>query len=703
MPSTSSIEKLLQPGSIAIVGASPRTRMGRAVIQNARRIGFKGAIYPVNPNYEEIEELACYKSLGALPQTPDCVVILVPADRVLPVLEEAGALGVKAAVVVANGFGDSRASEGAVRHSRLLAIAAQYDMAIAGPNCLGLTSFVYSVANTYTDLPPGARPGGISIISQSGGLLNAAASYVNERGGGLNYLISGGNHAVVGLHDYIEFLGDDPATRVIACIMEGVTDGQKFRQAIERVSPKKPIVILKLGRSDAGKRATFAHTGTLAGQDAAFAALFRQNGVAQAASIDDLMETSMLMASAKAPTGGRCVMLTISGGTTGLIADIGEAAGLRFPALSPETDKSLREIFKIPHALNNPIDTTGWPQLSDEGNLDRALDALLADDEVDLVAISFRLTPTDRDRKLIATLARRSNEAAKPMLFSSTVSYTAQPFRAFAPELADYPILEDLENGQRAISRLIAYGKFRNSRQTARSTSATPVTISHAAGRHSLTEFESKQLLAQHGLSVTREALATDSGMAARLAEDIGYPVALKIQSPDIPHKSEAGGVKLNIMSAEQAKAAFDEIIANARRAQPGAALDGVLVQQMVPKGLEVILGMNHDEQLGPCIIVGLGGIFVEVLKDVSLRFPPVNRSEAVDMLGELRGKALLEEFRGSPARDVDALAEMIVRFSEMVAATNGQFQAIDINPVIVGPAGQGAVIADALMIPRKA
>ncbi len=675
--------------------------MGRSVIQNAKKIGFTGAIWPVNPNYEEIEGLVCYKTLRALPEPPDCVIVLVPADGVLIVLEEAAAIGVKAAVIVANGFGDSHSSEGSLRNNRLLALATQHDMAIAGPNCLGYTSFVYRVASTYTDLPPEARAGGISIISQSGGLLNAAASYVSERSGGLNYLISGGNHAVVSLADYIEFLGDDPATRVVACIMEGVTDGQAFRRAVERVSRLKPIVILKLGRSDAGKRATFAHTGTLAGQDDAFAAMFRQNGVAQAASIDDLMETAMLMALAKPPKGDRCVMVTISGGTTGLIADLGEAAGLRFPTLSPSTDNALRDIFKIKASLNNPIDTTGWPQLSDEGNLDRALDTLLADPDVDVIAISFRLTPTDRDRKLLGTLARRAKDAGKPILFVSTVSYTAQPFRLSAPELVEYPILEDLENGQRAISRLIAYGKFRNRSIPLRH--GPPATMTPAvkiSDKHSLTEFESKKVLAQFGISVTREELATDSIMAARLADEVGYPVALKVQSPDIPHKSESGGVRLNVSSAEEAKAAFDEIMSNVRRVQPEAGIDGILVQQMIPRGLEVILGMNHDEQLGPYFIVGLGGIFVEVLKDVSLRFPVVEKSEAFDMLSELRGNALFNGFRGAPPCDVDALAEMIVRFSQMVAETAGQFEAIDINPVIVGPAGSGAVVADALIVP---
>ena len=483
-----------------------------AVLKNAKLIGLQGAIMPVNPKYGEIAGFACHRSLSELPAIPDCAIVLVPAEAVLPVIEEAGSLGIRSAIVVANGFSDARSDEGRIRQEHLIAIANRFDMAIAGPNCLGLSSVVYRLANTYTDLPEGVRPGGVSIISQSGGLMNAAAAYVNDRGGGLNYLISGGNHAVVDIPDYIEYLADDPHTSVIACIMEGAGNGRKFRDAIERASPKKPILVLKLGRSESGKRATLAHTGTLAGSDDAYATLFRQNGVAQAVSIDDLMESAMLLGAAKPPRGDRAVMFTISGGTTGLIADIGEAAGLHFPPLSATTNDRLRDVFGVEKPLNNPIDTTGWPQLSNKGNLDRALDAMLEDDDIDLIAMVFRLTPTERDRTLLGTLARRAAAADKPVLFASTVSYTAQPFRLTAPELADFPIAEDLERAQRAISRLIAYGQYRQRVKPRHESAPTPAQRrGEAIARATMTEFESKAVLREYGLPVTREALARDA------------------------------------------------------------------------------------------------------------------------------------------------------------------------------------------------
>ena len=703
MPSAASINRLMRPTSIAIVGASPRARMGVAIIRNARTIGLKGAVLPVNPNYREIDGLPCYPSLRQLPEIPDCVIVIVPANAVLPVIAEAGALGMRAAIVVANGFADARSEEGRERQKNLIALAKAHDMAIAGPNCLGLSSFVYRFANTYTDLPENGRPGGVSIISQSGGLLNAAAYYAADRGGGLNYLISGGNHAVMDIPDYIDFLAHDPQTKVIACIMEGVANGRRFRAAIERASPKKPIVILKLGRSETGQRATLAHTGTLAGRDDAYKALFRQNGVAQAASIDDLMETAMVMAAAKRPHGDGVVMLTISGGTTGLMADLGEAAGLRFPLLSDTTNERLRDVFGGAGKFNNPIDTAGWPQLSDEGNLDRALDALLDDDSIDLVSVVFRLTTTARDKRLLGDLARRAAQSAKPIVFASTVSYTVQPFRLAAPELAEFPIAEDLENAQRAVGRLIEYGLYRHKRGVKRRPPPQRQRQALAAAlytRATLTEFEIMAILAEFDLPVTRGALATSRDEAAQNATAIGFPVALKIQSPDVPHKTDAGGVVLNVQSPAAAREAFDRILANVGKRHPAAVIDGVLVQEMISPGVEFILGMTSDSQLGPLVVCGLGGVMVELLKDVAVRFPPFDATVAREMLGELRGAPLLSGYRGAPPCDVDALVAALVKFGDMAAQTDGRFAAIDINPLIVGARGAGVRIADAVIIP---
>ncbi len=690
----------MQPRSIAVVGASAKARIGMAMLTNNDAIGFDGPLYPVNPNNDELAGRKCYPSLSAIPEPPDCAVIVVPARVVLSVVEEAGKAGVSSAIIVAQGFGEAGTDEGHARQAQLRELADRYGMAVAGPNCLGLGSFHYRFANSYSDLP-NSGPGGISIMSQSGGLLNAAAAYAADRSAGLNYMISFGNQAVVEAADYMDYLAEDDATTVIACIMEGAPDGRRFRDAIERAARKKPMVIQKLGRSESGKRATLAHTGTLAGDDRAFAALFRQNGIAMAESLDSMMETAFLFDRARIlPTGNRVGMVTISGGTTGLIADVGEAAGIEFPVLKPKTEKAIQDIMEVDHPLTNPVDTTSWPQLTNPGCIDGYLDALLADDGIDIVGVAFRIQAVEVQHGLFTSLAARARTASKPIVGISTVSYSVGPFRQAYPELADLPMLEDLEKGQRAVRRLIDYGQFRERTAAQAGTAdAAPLDLPAGTGRASLTEFESKKILGAFGLPITREVLATSAAEAGRAAKTIGFPVALKIQSPDVTHKSDAGGVVLGITSQKKAEEAYARILANVANVHPNADIDGVLVQEMVGGGTEMILGMNNGE-LGPVILCGLGGIFVEVMADVALRFPPIASADALAMLGELKGSRLLHGYRGAPAGDVDALVETIVTFAEFVRRTDGRFAAIDINPIVVRPAGQGVAIADALIVP---
>ena len=701
MTTSAWLRPLLNPSSVAIVGVSPKARYGMAMLQNNDAVGFKGPVYPVNPNYGELEGRKCYPSLAALPQVPDCIVLVVPAKGVLELIEEAGKIGVKAAIVVAQGFSEADTAEGQARQQRLVDLAKTYGMAIAGPNCLGIASFTYGFANTYSELLYPIA-GGISILSQSGGLLNAVAAFAADRQVGLNYLISFGNQAVVTAADYIDFLADDPKTRVIACIMEGAKQGRRFRAAIERASRKKPLVVQKLGRSLSGKRATMAHTGTLAGDDAAFVTLFQQNGVALVESLDALMETAIAFDMARhLPRGNRTAMVTISGGTTGLIADIGEAAGLSFPVFTLETDKALQGALEFDRSINNPLDTTSWPLLSDDGKLDRYLDILLAEDSLDLVGLAFRIQTTPIQRKLFTALAARARTASKLLFAVSTMSYSVGPFRKAYPELSDLLMLEDMERGQRAIRRLIDYAQFRE-RIGKQDMVAKPASISvpsATTARASFTEYESKKLLAAAGLPVTRERLVNDASEVAQAAMEIGFPVALKIQSPDVPHKSDAGGVVLGVSSNEAAREAYDRIIRNVTAAHPEAAIDGVLVQEMVSDGIEMILGMNRGE-LGPLVVLGLGGLFVEVMKDVALRFPPLSAADVRAMLSEIKGSRLLDGYRGGPPADVDALVEAVVAFGDFVTRTDGRFSAIDINPIIVGAKGKGVRIADALMVP---
>jgi len=694
----------MKPRSIAIVGASPKSRFGPNIINATRRFGFKGAIYPINPNYKKFEGLACYASLSALPKVPDCAIVILPAAAVCDVIEEAGRLGIKSAIVIAQGFSDISSPAGDARHAKLKEIAERYGMAITGPNCLGVVSYANSFCNCYADsIPPAHAAGGISIISQSGGMMLSAASYAAERGGGINYLISCGNQAVVELADYIDYLANDPATRVIAIIMEGARNGRQLRAAIERSAPKKPIVVLKLGRSSSGQRAALAHTGTLAGQDESYVAMFRQNGVAMAESLDGLMETAMLFELSKLPKGRRAAMFTISGGMMGLIADLGEAAGIEFPAFTAKTQRALGKALGVAdRSFNNPMDTTGWPKLNVPGNLDKCLDALLKEPGIDLIGLGFRLQPADNQLRLLSELHARAKTSKKPIVFISTSSYTAIPFRAVKTDIPGLPILEDMELGQRAVARLMDYGIYRAGLKKApkKAASARPLRLDLPTGRASLTEFESKKTLAGFGLPVTRERLATSAAEAARGARAIGFPVALKIQSPDVLHKTDAGGVALSVATAKDAEAAYRRILKNVKKAHPKAAIDGVLVQEMISGGTEMILGMNNDEQLGPVVMLGLGGVFVEIMKDVSLRYPPLNAGQVHEMLSELKGGRLLKGYRGAPAGDVAALVKAVVAFSKFVAATDGSLAAIDVNPLIVLPRGQGVRIADALIVP---
>jgi acetate---CoA ligase (ADP-forming) len=696
----SPIEALLKPRAIALVGVSAKGGAGANILRSGERFGFVVPTWPVNPNATEIGGQRCYASLRDLPQTPDCVVVAVPASAVLDVVNEAAALGVRGVYVVSEGFADAANDEGRERQAKLVALARSANIALAGPNCMGIASLHFRFAATMADIPSTAVAGGISLVSQSGGLLNSFAEIVTNRGIGVNYLISSGNEAVLEMADYIEFLADDPATRVIACIMEGAKNGRRFRAAIEHTARKKPIVVLKLGRSAFGQRATLAHTGTLAGRHEAFAALFRQNGVALVDSIDALVETAALLDLAPLPQGNRVVMMTVSGGATSLIGDLGEAAGLNFPPIAEATNARIQKILGVERAFGNPLDTVGLPRLRRDGNISAVVQAMLEDDGIDLVGLvlGMRGDGWDSHQELIDRLAAAAKGARKPVMVVSFMSNSlTRHWRGYA-QANGLPLIEDLERGLKAVRHLIDYAKFRRSPEQR---AITPAPVAPPPQARILTEAQSKKILAAAGLPVTREVLARDPAEAMRLAAEIGGVVALKIQSRDIPHKSDIGGVHLNARTAAEVEAAASKVLENTHRNCPHATIDGILVQEMVEGGVEFILGMTYDETFGPLVVCGAGGITVEVFKDAAVLLPPFTAEEASAAIASLKVATLLDGFRGAPPRDVDALVDCCVRFGDFVAATDGQYAAIDLNPVLVCARGRGVRIADALMETR--
>ncbi len=700
MSRTHNIQALLRPGSVAVVGASPKGGTGGRILENVLASGFQGAVFPVNPNYTEVQGRPCFPSIATLPEVPDCVVVALPASRVLGVIEEAVAARVPSGIVVAEGFSDGDTVVGRRRQQELERLAFDGNMAITGPCCMGVASLQYGFANSYFSIPDDVAPGGVSLISQSGGLTNAVTELGASRNVGFNYLISSGNEAVVEMADYIEYLATDPETRVIACIMEGAKDGARLREALALATRMKPVVVLKLGRTESGQRATVAHTGTLAGRQEAYAALFRETGVSLVDSLDELVETSGLFLHARLPAGDRVVFLTISGGATALISDVNAVAGLVCPDLSDTTNAKIAEILGVEdRPLRNPIDTVGMPRIERGNNLSSVLETLLNDEAIDLVglALSMKRTHVPNQRKLLDQVAACARATTKPLFVLSLVSNgLTGDCRTFSAETG-VPILEDVAGGMKALRRLVDYAAFRRKGRRVR-TSAISVDFHPVEGAGVLTEYESKRILERAGITMTREELATTPEQAVEISTGLGLPVALKVQSPDVPHKSDAGGVHLGAATVQEVETAYSRVIGNTKATHPDAQIDGVLVQEMISDGLEVILGMVQDVQFGPLVMLGLGGVYVEVFKDVAFRLPPLNPEDVHGMLAELRGGTLLKGLRGEKPRDVEALVRCVVLFGDFVSHNAGRFAAAELNPVMVRHEGRGVAVADALI-----
>jgi acyl-CoA synthetase (NDP forming) len=692
------LDALLKPRSAAVVGASPKRNVGGRIYRNMTRCGFGGPLYPVNPGYDKIDGTPCYPDMDALPDAPECVVLAVPYTNVFEPLEAAARRGVKAAVVVAEGFNDAATDEGRERQRRLIAIADEHGMAISGPNCMGLVGLKTGLGAAFTNLPDGLVTGGVSLVSQSGGLLNATIELGHNRTIGFNYLLSGGNEAVVTSADFIDWLADDPGTSVIINILEGARDGRRYREAIGRAITKKPVVLLKLGRTETGRSAALAHTGSLAGDNAAYEALQRDYPLAVTTTIDEMVETAMMFDRIPRPAGDRLFLFSVSGGATVLAGDLARDAGLHMPPIGAATNKALQEILEVDHPFQNPMDVVGAPRLAKGDNLTRCLDVLLADDDYDLIALVMvaQRDITDSHQVLHDQYEQVMARANKPIVLVSEMNW--QPRNR--PDYDSPYISGTVDDGMRAIKRLIDYGAFENlsPEETRR---PPPLTVPGEPGQ-TLTEADSVDFLELLALPFARHALAASATEAAEKAAEIGFPVVLKISSPDIPHKTEVNGIRLNLGSEEAVREAYDSIWKSAKAVSPDAKLGCVLVQEMVSGGVEMILGMTFDPQFGPLIMVGAGGTLTELISDRAIGFPPLSADKAMAMIDGLRVSQLLDGWRGGPKMDKAALVHTLITLSDIATATDGQVTAIDLNPAIVLPQGQGIRIADALIVRSK-
>lgn len=701
-PPRAALNALLRPRSVAVVGASDRANVGGRIFRNMQARGFAGPLYAVNPNYETVGGHRCFPDLAALPEVPDCVAIAVPYGAVFEPLEVAAARGVKAAVVVAEGFADAGTRDGHERQRRLTELARTHGMAINGPNCMGILGLAPKLGAGFTNLPAGFVEGGVSVVSQSGGLLNAVIELGHNRTLGFNYLISAGNEAVTSAADYIEWLAEDDGTRVIVNIVEGVRDGARYRAAIARAAARKPVVVLKLGRTRLGRAAAVAHTGSLSGEAAAFDALLAGTGAAQVETIDALIETAALFDRAPLPKGERVFVFSVSGGATVLSGDLAERAGLKLPPIKPRTGKALGEILGVSRAFHNPMDVVGAPRLVKDDNLTRCLKVLDADDAIDAVALVMVMQreTSASHRVLIDQYRAVAPGLSKPVVLISEMAW--HPHVRPAP--GGPPIAGTLADGLLALRHLVDYAAFRRRKPAAAARparTAPGADLGLPAGR-ALDEVASRAALAGAKLPFARHAVARSAAEAARQAARIGFPVALKIVSADLPHKSDAGGVRLGLRTEAEVRKAWTAIAAAVARHAPKARIDGMLIQKMIEGGTEMILGARVDPQYGPLVMVGAGGTLAELMADTALAVAPLDLAGARALIARLRSDRLLSGWRGAPAGDREALARALVDLSRFIARHQDQIAEIDLNPVIVLPKGKGVRIVDALVVTAR-
>ena len=685
----SSLRKLLEPRSVAVIGASDVSRVGRGAVANLVRLGYEGSIYPVNPKYKSVLGISCYASIGDVPETVDAALLLTSAEKVVPLLEDCGQSGVGAAVVPADGL-SGRGLTGQGFEGQLRAVAERFTMAICGPNSMGILNLATGGSLYIGLLDRHMEAGDISLILQSGYLgLTLANSLSGSR---FRYVISSGNEAVVDTGDYVRYLAQDAGTRVIGLVLEGVRNPDRLLEGIRAAKGAgKSVVLLKLGTSVAGKRVAASHTGALAGASAVASGVCRQFGIGQVSDLEQMLMACAMLSDHDPPPGNRLGVLTLSGGYGALIADLAEQVDLELPAWAETTRRTLEHLQPgVPVA--NPYDA--WASGDYENTMRTAVGPALRDPETDILVVVQDLpgetSPhrSDVPVSLVPILAEEAAGAAKPTFVLGTMS--VRPPATLIDPLRDAGIsyLAGATASMGAISAWLTAG-----RSSVSPDAPSPTDASARIDR---------DMLRASGVPMVPQRLAITSSEAQQAADGLGYPVVLKVESDDILHKSDVGGVALDVRSGQVAEE-FQRLLDTVASAVPEARVHGVTVEKQYPPGLEVIVGATIDADWGWVVTCGLGGIYTEVLQDVSFRRAPITQSEALKMLTELKAYPVLEGTRGRPRHDVEALTSLISTFSSLVAMRPQELVQIDLNPIIVYEEGAGLVVVDALFVPAPA
>jgi acetyltransferase len=707
------VAALTAPRNVVLVGASDRAGSWAArVWRNLNRYGFPGPIHLINPRRDTIWDRPCHADFKSLPEAPDHLVVLVPAAGVAEALRQGATAGARSATVFSAGFGEAFDQEAAALGRELSAVIAETGLAVSGPNCMGNVCAKSRLVTLTEDRPLAVRTGPAALVGQSGGMMIFINAALEERGICAQYLITSGNEAGLSVPDYVAFFADQSELKVIIIYVEAIADVEKFAAACRLArAAGKEIVAVKLGQSEAGRTAAMAHTGSLAGKVEVFDALASELGVIRADTLDDAVEVTELLAHTGAPTGRRLGAITLSGAFRGLILDAAEKNHLELPALAPETTQKLNTVLTVGSLVGNPIDG-GFGVLSSAKNYLASIEAMQADPGIDLLLLQEALpreAGSARAEKYIAMVEDHvAGAARKPIAFVTPVSHGQTAYSRALRERA--PHVSFLQEANKALRAIASAARARAAERLAADAALAALAlppeqskaIAHITARAGpsatpLDEFESKNLLRLYGIKTPAEAFVTSQTEALAAAERIGYPVVLKAVSPALTHKSDTGAVALNLMDRAGLAAEYD---AMAERLQ-AHTLAGMLVCAQVRGGLELVLGLHRDPEMGLVVMAGSGGVLLELVRDVAFCVPPVDPGKARDLIARTRLDTLLDGYRGSAARDRDAVVAALTGLGRMAHDLGHAIESVDINPFVALARGQGGLALDALVVLR--
>ncbi|MGE0290259.1 MAG: acetate--CoA ligase family protein [Bradyrhizobium sp.] len=702
-----SVHAMLHPRNIVLVGATDKPgNYAERIWNNLVKYGYEGGLFPINAKRETIWGVTCYKDFASLPEKPDHVLVLVPARFAVQVIRDAAAAGARSATIVTSGFSELQDEDSQRLATELKQAVKETGLAVTGPNCLGNLSAGEKLFTNIDDRIVTMEQGKVGIAGQSGAIVMAIRQALEDRGVGVGYMVTTGNEVGLETPDLMAYFAADPSIRVIAVYLEGVRNTKAFRDACKAArAAGKPVIALKLGASEGGRAAAMAHTGALAGSIETFDAISTREGVIRVQGLDELIETTECFVHANTPKGNRLAAVSLSGGKRGLLIDAFYSEGLNFAPLPASASEQLARMLGPGSIVGNPLDA-GFAAVVDPSVYMKSIKIMIDDPDTDIVIIDSELpkAPHEQRERNLRIVNEMAGEAHKPVIYISAMSIGfTEHTKALRRSLPNIAVLQGLDRAVGAIKSLIEYAGLRKevpdilSSSKASARAMLEKALKAAGSAAALDEVASKKLLKAYGIPISKEAIAQTSAEAVKIARKIGFPVVAKVVSPDILHKSDVGGVVLNLNSAAEVRKAFDDIVRRVKKLKNKPGLEGILIAQQVKADLELVIGASLDAEMGPVVLFGTGGVDIELMKDVALAGAPIDAAEAKQLIARTKAGVKMKGYRGRPALHEASSVKALVGLSNLIADAGDRIASIDVNPFLIN--SKVGVAVDGLIV----